>query len=184
MDAIKPIKGSIIVACNILQKDEINIGSNVIKTGKRYNENFRERNPVVAYVVSGNDEIPFGSYIICNYSHFDLESPYEFESGLYSIPVDSEIYAIINPDGSLEPVCGNVLVWRVGKEYSMDMPEELRKTKMNTGAVASHSKEWQRGQMIYWLPYADYEIVYQWNGEEKRAIKIHRSEITGYLKNA
>lgn len=177
---MKPRLNNIIVSVNPQQKEETVIGNNHLKTGKAYNENFRERNPIVAYVIGGSKEIPSGSYIICNYNHFDLESPFEIEKGFYSIPIDEEIFAIINEDGSLKPVCGNVLVERITKETKIDLPEEFKKPYFNRGYVPRG--EWG-GKYIFWLPYADYEIVYQWNGEERRAIKIHENEITGYLKN-
>lgn len=181
---MKPPKGKIVVSVNPSQKDEAVIGGNILKTGKAYNENFRERNPVVAKVEVGNKEIPTGSFIVCNYNYFDLESPLNVMDNLYSIPVNEEIFAIVNQDGSLTPVCGNLLVSRVDKEYTLDMPPELKKPKINMGMVASNADYWKRGMVIFWLPYSDYEICYNWNGQDKRAIKIHESEITGYLKNA
>lgn len=179
MDAIKPVKGSIIVSCNPNQKDEAVIGDNILKTGKAYNENFRERNPVVAFVISGTKEIPNGSYIICNYSHFDEQSPFEFSENLYSVPVDSEIYAIINVDGSLTPVGGNVLVENVLTETKIELPEEFKKIHVNQGVALSGK---YKDKYIFWLPFSNYEICYTWNSEEKRAIKIHDTEITGYLQ--
>lgn len=172
-----PQRDYIIVSCETSQKEEVTIGGNLLKTGKNYNENFRERNPVVARVIHGTKEIPKGSYIICNYSHFDLSSPFEFSEGLYSIPVDEELYATVNEDGSLNPVCGNVLVENVLKETKIDLPEELKKTHTNQGiALTGEYKD----KYIFWLPFSNYEICYTWNNEEKRAIKIHYTEITGY----
>ncbi len=179
MDAIKPIKGNIIVSCDLLQKEEALIGNNLLKTGKNYNENFRERNPVVACVERGNKDFHEGTYIICNYNYFDLESPFEITKNLYSIPVNEEIYAIVDDDGNLIPVCGNVLVKRKEIENYIDLPEELKKNWVNQGIALTGTF---KDDLIFWLPYSDYEIVYQWNGEERRAIKIYEKEITGYLK--
>lgn len=179
MEDIRPLAGNIIVSCNTSQKEEMKIGNNLLKTGKAYNENFRERNPVVAKVIGGSKEIPAGSYIICNYSHFDLESPFHIYGAYYSIPIDEEIFAIVNSDGSLTPVCGNVLVLRINKESLIDLPEELVKPKINEGIAASGEF---KGKLIFWLPYANYTICYNWNGVDMEAIKIHESEITGYIK--
>lgn len=177
---MKPILNNIIVSVNPLQKEETTIGLNILKTGKAYNENFRERNPVVAKVIGGTKEIPKGSHIVCNYSYFDEASPFEIEKGFYSIPINEEIFAIIKKDGTLTPVCGNILVERVTKETGIDIPEELKKPHFNQGMVSRGT--FFEGYYVFWLPYADYEIVYQWNGEERRAIKVHENEITGYLK--
>lgn len=177
-----PINNHIIVSVNLSQKDEALIGGSVLKTGKNYNDNFRERNPVVAYVENGNKEIPSGIHIICNYSYFDLESPLHLYDNLYSIPVDEEIYAIINQDESLTPIMGNVFVERVTKETKIEIPEELRKPHTDRGVLLTDTKDIKKCSFILWLTKADYEICYTWNGDEKRILKIHQSEITGYLK--
>jgi hypothetical protein len=180
MAAIKPIKGNILVSVNLSQKDEVDIGGNILKTGKNYNENFRERNPVVAFVEKGNKEIPTGSNIICNYSYFDLESPLFMYDNLYSIPVNEEIYAKVDSEGNLIPVCGNVLIERLMKENKFEIPYELKKEHINKGiALTGELKD----KLIFFLPFSNYTIVYNWNGEERRAIKIFEKEITGYLKN-
>lgn len=179
MELINPLLGSIIVSCETNQKEEALIGGNLLKTGKNYNENFRERNPVVAFVVNGTKEIPQGSHIICNYSHFDLESPYEYSKGMYSIPVDEEIYAIVNTDGNLTPVCGNVLVEKIMRTNRIDIPEDFKKEQINQGIALTGE---YKGQRIFWLPFSNYTICYNWNDEERTAIKIYEKEITGCLK--
>lgn len=177
---MNPIKGNIVVSVNLLQKDVVDIGGNTLKTGKNYNENFRERNPVVALVEIGNKEIPEGSYIICNYSYFDLESPLFMYDNLYSIPVNEEIYAKIDGYGNLIPVCGNVLIERIMKGNKFEVPEELKKEHINKGiALTGEYKD----KLIFFLPYSNYEIVYHWNGQERRAIKVFEKEITGYINN-
>lgn len=179
---MEPIQGNILVSVNPYQKENTKIGDNILKTGKNYNENFRERNPVVAYVESGVKEIPTGSNIVCNYSHFDLESPFQITDTKYSIPINEEIYAIINKDGTLNPIMDNVLVERVTKESILEIPEELKKNYTNRGILLTETDNIKSGSYIFWLTMSDYEIVYTWKGVERRALKIHKSEITGYLK--
>jgi hypothetical protein len=179
---MKPAEGSILVRVWADQKKDALIGDTVLKTGKNYNENFRERNPVVAYVEQGRKEIPTGSYIVCNYSYFDEESPLHLTDELYAIPVNEEIYAIINEDGSLNPVMGNLLVERVTRDSAIELPEELKKPHTDRGILLTETNAIKRGSFIFWLKMADYEIVFTWNNKEKRVLKIHKSEITGYLK--
>lgn len=176
------INGNILVSVDLSQNEEKVIGGNILKSGKNYNENFRERNPVIALVKEGTENIPTGSYIVCNYSHFDIESPLQLTDNLYSIPDDSEIYAIINTDGSLTPVNGNLLVKRLNIDVGINVPEELRKPYINRGILLTEWNGIYANSFIHWLPYSDYQICYVWNGEERRALKIHQSEITGYLK--
>ena len=180
---MRAVNKSIIVRVDLSQKDEIAIGGNTFKTGKNYNENFRERNPVIAYVVTGAMEIPTGSYIVCNYNYFDIESPLQLTDNLFSIPVDEEIFAVLGSDGELIPICGNVLVERVTKETTIELPEELKQPHANQGIVSKDGNGYKRGQYVFWLPFSDYEIVYSWNEEEKRAIKVYHKEIVGVLKN-
>lgn len=179
---MKPTEGSIMVRVDLSQKNKSRQSDILMKNSKNYNENFRERNPVVAYVEQGCKEIPTGCHIVCNYSHFDLESPLQLTDELYAIPIDSEIYAIINLDGSLTPIMGNVLVKRITIETKIELPEELKKPYNNRGILLTDTETIPKGKFIYWLPMSDYEICYTWNGAEKRALKIHESEITGYLK--
>lgn len=174
-----PLKGQILVSVNLQQKEEAIIGGNLLKTGKPYNDNFRERNPVIGKVEYGCTEIPIGSFIICNYSYFDLESPLWVQDNIYSVPIDGEIYATINDDGSLNPVCGNILVEKIMRTQRMDIPEDFKKEQINQGIALTGE---YKGQRVFWLPFSNYTICYTWNGEEKTAIKIYKKEITGYLK--
>ncbi len=179
-----PPQGHITVKVDLQQKDETTIGGSNIKTGRNYNENFRERNPVIAEVVDGLGEIKTGCFIVCNYNYFDTDSPLQITDNIFAIPVNEEIFAIVREDGTLKPVCGNILVERVTKETKIELPEELKKPHTNQGIVSVNSEGYFNGQYIFWLQMADYEIVYQWKGVEHRAIKVHKSEIVGYLKKS
>lgn len=173
-----PSKNNIIVRVDLSQNEE----TEHLKTGKNYNENFRERNSVIGFVEQGSKEIPTGAYIVCNYSHFDSESPLEITDGIFSVPLNEEILAIVNEDGSLHPVFGNLLVQRITKETKIELPEELKKPHNNRGVLLTGTDGIKSGQFVFWLPYSDYEICYIWKGEERRALKVHKSEIVGYLK--
>lgn len=179
---MKQISGHILVSVDLYQKKQAKVGNSVLLTGKGYNENFRERNPVIALVEQGCKEIPKGSYIVCNYNHFDLDSPHQLYDNLYSIPVDAEIFALVKDDGSLTPILGNVLVERITKETKIELPEELKKPYLDRGILLTSTETIKEGSFILWLTMADYEICYTWKGVERRALKIHETEITGYLK--
>jgi hypothetical protein len=179
---MEAINGNILVRVNLEQNREMKVGETSFKTGKRYNENFRERVPVVAEVVQGNDLFNKGDFIVTVYTHFDDESPFYLFDDLYSIPVDEQIFAKILFDGSLEPVCGNVLVSRTIKTYSLETPIDLVKTHTDRGWVITNSAWHKVGEFILWLKMADYEIVYTWQGIEHRAIKVHKDEIVGILE--
>lgn len=180
---MQPIKGNIIVKVLLDQNAEAKIGGIIMKTARRYSENFREKNPVIAEVIEGCDGLESGSIIVCNYNLFDEESPLQLIEDTFSIPADEEIFATVNDDGELTPLFGNVFASRVTKNTPLPLPEELKKPHVNQGVVLSGGNGYLKDQYIFWLPYADYEIVYYWKGEERRVIKVHKSEITGYLIN-
>ncbi len=148
-------------------------------SGKKYSDNFREKTPVVAEVLQDSESFKKGQYIIANYTHFDAESPYLLEEGVYAIPIDELILAIIDTDGELTPVNGNILCQRVKKESYLELPEELIKEHDDRGIVSRGTSGYKEGDFIFWLPMADYEIVYTWNGIEKRAIKVYKDEVVG-----
>src|ERR1700744_6148081 len=113
--SLEPSKGHIIVECDPSQNREVLISGQAFLTQKRYNINYRERNPVIAKVVQGLDNIKTGMSIVCNYSHFEEDSPWHMKSNLFSIPVDNSILGWVAEDGDLHPLCGNVFVTRVLK---------------------------------------------------------------------
>lgn len=176
------VQNHIVVRVNLDQNSESIIGGNKMKTGRIYNENFREKNPVVAEIVEGLGELKTGLFIVCNYNYFEEDSPLLLTDNLYSIPVNEEIFAIVRKDGALKPVCGNVLVERIMKQTATTIPYELKKPHINQGVVSASNEGFYKGQHIFWLPFSDYEIVYHWEGHERRAVKVHKTEITGYLK--
>ena len=176
-------ENNIIVRVDLEQKNEVVINNNTLFTGRNYNENFRERNPVLAYVEQGLGEIKKGQWIVCNYSHFDWSSPFLLYDNLFSIPVDEEIFARVLEDGTLSPVCGNVIVTRVKEPSFLEFPPELVKEYHDRGYVANDGMGYKKGDFIFWLQKSDHEIVYFWNGEERRTIKIFHKEIVGVLKN-
>lgn len=177
-------KGNIIVRVDPNEKRQALIGGVEILTARRYNHNFREKNPVVSFVEHGTEMVPRGTFLICNYNHFEDESPYYLYNGLYSIPLDEEVFARIKEDGSLIPICGNVLVERVLQQSIIELPPELKKEYFDRGIVSQDVAGYDKGDFVFWLKMADYEMVYMWKGVEKRAIKVHENEIIGYFKKS
>lgn len=182
---MKPAAGYIIVKVDLAQKEKAQIGNNTILTGYRYSHNHREKNPVVAQIVEGTEELPAGKWLVCNYCYFDWSSQYHMYDNLFSIPVDQELFAFIEEDGELTPICGNLLVERITKETIIDIPDDLKKQYWDRGIIKKvpcGTSEYQLNTFILWLFASDYGIRYTWNGIEKERIKIHESEIIGYYK--
>lgn len=177
------VQNSIIVYIAPDQKEKYLLGESIIKAGKRYSINYRERTPVVAQIIEGLGELKTGKSIITSYTHFGEDSPYLLYDNTYSIPVDELILAFIEDDGSLNPVCGNLIVDRVPIKTTFLLPDELQKFHNDRGVVVNGNGIFKKGDYLLFLKFSDYEIVYTWNNEERRAIKIYKDEIVGILKN-
>lgn len=180
---MKPSKGFIIVSVDLQQKDRAIVGGNSIFTAYRYSTNYRDKAPVVAQIVEGTKELPSGKWIVCNYCYFDWGSQYHLYDNLFAIPIDQELFAFIEDDGELTPICGNLLVERITKETIIDIPDDLKKEYWDRGTIKKVARsvvDWLPEQFILWLFAADYGIRYTWNGIERERIKIHESEIIGF----
>lgn len=177
---MKPAAGYIIVSVDLQQKDRAMIGGNSICTAYRYSHNYRDKAPVVAQIVEGTEALPAGKWLVCNYCYFDWGSQYHLYENLFSIPIDQELFAFVEDDGELTPICGNLLVERVTKETIIEIPDDLKKQYWDRGIVSHGNIEYQSGMFILWLFAADYGIRYTWNGIERERIKIHESEIIGF----
>lgn len=176
-------QNSIIVYISPDQKEKYLLGESIIKAGKKYSINYRERTPVVAQIVEGLGELKTGKSIVTSYTHFGEDSPYLLYDNTYSIPVDELILAFIEDDGSLNPVCGNLIVDRVPIKTTFLLPDELQKFHNDRGIVVKGNGVFKKGDFLLFLRFSDYEIVYTWKDEERRAIKIYKDEIVGILKN-
>ena len=179
---MKPQENYIIVEVDQNQKDEAIIGGQRFSTGRNYNENFREKNPVVAHVIEGHVEIHKGMWLVCNYSTFDWDSPFYIGDNLFSIPVDEEIFAWVGEEGELYPLNGNLMVKRIGKKYSFELPDDYKKNYWDRGVILNDGNGYKSGDQVFWMKMADYEICFTWNGQEKRVVKVHNKEIVGILR--
>jgi hypothetical protein len=175
-------KGNIIVRVDKKQNAYVDTGGQTLLTQKRYNENFRERNPCVAEIIDGLGDLRTGLFIVCNYSHFSDSSPYLLYDDLYSIPVNSSIIGKIDEKGDLHPVCGNVFIKNLTKPTLIEIPKDFQKVKVNHGIVEA-GEGWIKGQEIFFYNYSNYEVVYTWKGVEHRCIKIESDEIVGFIRN-
>ena len=180
-------KNSILVRVDPDQKREAEIGGRLLLSGKEYSDNWREKCPVIAELMQDaemfqGETVIRGTFLICSYTHFDEESYYFLRDDLYAIPINELIFATINEDGSLKAVNGNVFVEREYTERAIEIHEDYKRPLYNRGIIASDSGEFKKGQEIFWLEMADYEMIYTWKGVEMKAIKVEKSEIVGFIR--
>jgi len=175
------VNNRIIVRVNIEQKDRMKIGDIWVQSALLFNTNYREKSPVIAEVVSGNDKLARGTFICCHHNHFYDPSPYFLQDDLYSIPFNKTIFGYFKEDGSLVPICGNVFGQRIPIPSDVPLPPEMVETYKNKVLVTNgNDTKYKKGEIIFTRPSAPYDIVYNWGGEERIVTKVSEDMIVGY----
>lgn len=179
----RTVNGKIMVSVNMKQKDEMKIGDITIKMGLKFDNNYREKSPVIAKVERGNGYLKPGELIICHHNHFYHPSPYFLYDIYYSIPVNHTIFAIIHEDGSLTPTYGNLLGDRIDIESTVLLPVDQRKKYTDRIIItqSSNTQYWPT-QTVFTRPSAPYDIVYNFGGVIKRVTKVNSEMVCGVLK--
>lgn len=178
----------ILLSVNLSQLDVANISGIELTIGNKYNENERESRPVLARVERGMPGFKKGTWILCHYNLFDTESPrllYAMDGLHYfSTEVDDLLFAIVGEDGRLQPICGNILAQRVPKAtqmFGLDIPEEYQEMYHDRVRIISGVGGFREGDIVLTEKWADYEICYNWQGEQRRVVKILAEEVCGIL---
>lgn len=176
------VNSKILVSCDLEQKEFMEVGGMQLKMATLYETNYRERSPVLAISQQTKGEIVKGDILICHHNHFYAPSPYFISDNLYSIPFNHTIFAIIDKQGNPKPVCGNILVEKVDIPTVLPLPPEQREQYIDRYIVADAGyTPYKKGQMVFTKPNSGYEIVFNLNNQEKRAIKINSEMIVGYI---
>lgn len=179
---IKAANNKIIVRVDPNQKNEIRIGNLTMTAALLFENNYREKSPTIGVVVQGNDFIVDGEVALFHHNHFHMPSPYHIEGDLFSVPFNKTLFGILDEDGNIAPMCGNVLCQRVPIEYEMPVSMDERKTYIDRAIIISNNHpEYKFGQLIFHRPHAGYDIVYNWFGEERRRTKVHEDMIVGFM---
>jgi hypothetical protein len=181
---MKPTNNKIMVQVDNEQKTSMRIGGSVFSSAPLFNTNYRERSPVIATVVQGNDVVHAGDVLLCHHNLFYLPSPFHLVNDIFSIPFSNVLFAKILEDGSLLPICSNLLVERLPIETLIPLPIEQQKThktkyKVKDGGYTRYKK----GDVIFTRPDAGYTIVYIYEGIEISVVKIDSNQICGYISS-
>lgn len=174
----------LLVRVDVAQKDTMMIGGVKCVTATKYETNYREKSPVIAQVVDGNDRLNQGDFILCHHNHFYDPSPYHLQGDLYSIPTNHTIFAVLSPSGELSPVYGNVLASKVEIATPIPVPPEYREFHKDRGLILDGGwTEFKQGDLVFTRPSAIYEIVYIWGEVEKRICKINSEMICAVVES-
>jgi hypothetical protein len=181
---IQAIEERIIVRVNEDQKDSLVAGGNHYSVAIKYATNHREKNPVLCEVVEGYGMIDKGTVLICHHNHFGTDSPYYYEDDLYSIPFNKNIFCVLDERGLPAPVCGNLVGRTLGKHLPGDFsfaPSHKKQDCIDRVQIAIGAFGFSEGQVAFTYPYSPYEVVYNYNGEERRFFKIHKEDIVARM---
>lgn len=179
---MKPVNNKILVRVDMAQKDHISIGGIKVRTALPFEHNYREKSPVVGIIIEGNPYLKEGEIAIFHHNHFYPPSPYFLMDDLYSVPFNKTVFGVLDEKGDINPMCGNIISERVFMEYSIPVPVEHMKTHINRVKVINPGQTpYKPGQLIFHRPNAAYDIVYNWNGIEKRVTKVHEDMVVGMI---
>jgi len=190
------MEGKIIIQYSADQKETIQYGTLKLYTPNRalLNENAREANPTAAMVLHGGDTfLKKGDVILFPHTILDTPSAIIEKNGaniIMTIPTDQNkitIYGKVGKNGEVIPLFGNLVVQRIAqKELSSIIitPDAYKKDEENKSIVlaAPPDSDIIEGQTIIYYKYSDYQLVYNVNGEEKRAIMVKRQDVVALEK--
>lgn len=178
---------NIIVEVDYAQNTLLEVNGTFIKSARQYSDNWREKNPSVALIMEGNEKFTKGQFILCHYNHFEWNSEYLISEtnnkGIYAIPDNDMILGIINDEGDLMPINGNIFVDRIYQKNGIfEIPKEYEKPFIDKVKVIQDGGGYHTGDIIYTYRYGNYEIFYVWENKEKRAFKVDVNDIVGVVR--
>jgi hypothetical protein len=95
------------------------------------------------------------------------------------------VYAKINKEtGELTPLNGNCIAKRIPKKIKSTMFQPFEMTEdyeFEIVSAPSDFPEVKKGDRVLCYKYSDYEMVYHFNNEEKRAIRLSKEDVLGIL---
>ncbi len=176
------VNDKILVSVDVTQKEKISLNGNEFYTSKGFSQNRRESNPVLCKVIDGNRYVPREMYLLVHHNRFVENSPHHVEDNIYSLEWNESIFAKLDENGDAHSVCDNIIVDYVIEENIL-LPEQQRKPHKNKYRVKSKGFGFNEGQYVFAYDLANYEIVYVWEGVEKRVLKLVKRDIVAKVIN-
>lgn len=176
-----PANSKIIVSVDFSQKERISLAGSDFLLAKQYNNNRRESMPVVCRVETGNEHLKNGTFLLVHHNRFSENSVHHLQDNLYSLAYNSSIFAKLDKKGNAHSLCGNIIVQYIYDDKNILLPAHLRKPNKYKYQVLNTGFGFRKGQFVFAHKFSDYEIVYVFNGEEKRVVKLVKTDIVGKL---
>lgn len=179
---MNPAGGKVFVRVDRGQKGEILLGGKKLQTALKFATNYREKSPVMATVLQDVKTLKAGTPIVVHHNRFHEHSQYQVTEDTYCIPFNESIFFRIDENGDPHSLCNNIICERIPKpEGVLVTPASFKKNYTDRVKVLSNGYGYKKGQEIYTRIMADYEVIYNWNGQERRVIKVYKDDITAIL---
>lgn len=179
---MKAVNGKILVRVNNSQKEYMDIAGVEVKTVHKYGTNYRERSPVIGVFAETTEHFREGQAAIFHHNHFYLPSPYHLKGDMFSVPVNKTIFGTLDTHGDMTPVMGNIIVGLIPIPTLLPLPPDQQKTYINQYRVINPGwTKYKEGQTIFTRPHSGYEVIYTWEGTEKRIIKVDSDMVCGVV---
>ena len=192
---MRPLRNCIIVQAYLNQKSEMKFGSLTLHMPPKWQNmslDGKVVNPTIAQVTEENAKFDFlkkGDILCLGHNSIDNESwRISLIDGIVTmaLPVDRWILGKLDQDGILQPLMGNIVASRINQYYSsiIIIPDSAQKTDENKMVVVSVSPEEKLikpKDTILVHKFADYEIFYNFNNEQKSAVVIDRQDIVAII---
>lgn len=145
----------------------------------KYHQNGRETNAVVAKVILAGKKtgIKNNTYVITSHNVLN-DGAYQIGANIIR-PFDRWILATINKEGELIPTAEHVICMRMPMPIEVNgfwLPETAQKMYEDRVKVLT-GEGYEAGEVIGILKFADYEVIYNWNGVERKRIVVYKKDI-------
>lgn len=179
---VKPTKDGIILRVDPDQKERAMLGNVEIMIGVKYKTNHRDKHPVIGVVEVGNQVIPSGMILVVHHNFLYGEtSVYSMGDGLFSIPINHNIFMRIDENGDPHSMFGNIICKRLEEYSQFEKPGEHIKLHHDRGLVLNNGFGYKKGQIVFAVPYSTYEIIYNFGKIEHRVVKIYKDDICAVI---
>ena len=197
---MKPRKKHIIVKAFLHQKEthlvQCDNGSTIeLFIGRKYGENTREMNPVVCEVIEladDVDELSVGDLIIVHHNLLIndasvIETNKEDKSTTLTLLANNMLHAKIDKEtGELTPLYGNCIAERIvvsSQSFILSPEQKNEELRFKIISTPKGYDDVAPGDEVICYKLSDYEMVYNFKGSEKRAIRIWKEDILAIYNN-
>jgi co-chaperonin GroES (HSP10) len=194
---MRALKNRLVLKADTEQKSTIKFGSLTLfmpPNQTELNQDGKVANPVLAEVVGNDPNYPHiekGDFLVLNHNMIGNKAfqAMEKEGSVITmvIPIDKGILGKLGSDGSIIPLCENILAERIFEKPASSIivtPDAYRKTEQNKVKILAVSPEahyLQSGKTAIVHKYSDYECSYTINGESRTAIIVWMVDVVGTM---